>query len=96
MDNAPLCRTYFIQLFFPYTLALSSLLTFITSWGCDNEKNSGKNYSNDNEGGEIRYRGVQERTEENVDDWQYDGRRSEDGIDWEFIDRAREAFFTGK
>ena len=45
---------------------------------------------------ELKYKGVQDRTEENVDEWRYDGRRSSDGLDWEFIDRAREAFETGK
>lgn len=77
------------------------LLIFITSCGCDNgngieNNNSGEKYQYIPQSNDDKYRGVDDRTEENVDEWQYDGSRSEDGIDWEFLDKAREAYFAGE
>ncbi len=71
------------------------LLIFITSCGCDNN-HSDEKFQNVPQGTDWKYRGVDERTEDNVDEWQYDGKRSEDGIDWEYIDRARDAYESGE
>ena len=68
----------------------------MTSCGCEDDNTSTNNDQYSPNTDDDQYRGIDQRTEENVADWQYDGSRSEDGIDWEFIDRAREAYETGK